>query len=128
MISWSTVIKCLLAFFLGCIFSAYVIFSGLLYTSVGRVNLLNYVVVNEAKDNDWASAEYIFGILHDDIDFYTTYRTFAPDFITAPLDDTFCSSFRISPHKLDKKNYFSLINNKEIESLVTTKASYCFVK
>jgi len=126
MISRKVVISSFLSFILGSIFTTYFIFIELLDSSVLRVSLLSSFLVSESEKNEGSSAENVVAILHDDIYFYTSYRLFAPGFITAPLDKTFCMSFRISPNSHDEEVYLLLINNKEIESVVTNRASYCF--
>ena len=76
--------------------------------------------------NEKYTYEDVVAILRDDIEFYIVYRRFAPSFVTASLDETFCMSFRVKPNAYDQHIFFSKIQNEALEDYITENAGYCF--
>lgn len=126
-ITRKNIFKCALSFFVGGAFCFYLIIYSLLDSSVSRLNVLNTAIYEGSIKMDTSSlTQNIAAIIYDDIDFYTVYRSYYPKFMTDNLDMRFCMSFRNDPSSSITDIYFQLVNSKQIQNLITSRAKNCF--
>jgi len=126
-ITRTNIFKCAISFIVGGVFCFYLIIYSLLDSSVSRLHVLNTAIYEGSINMDMSSmTQNITAIIYDDIGFYTVYRSYYPKFMTENLDMRFCMSFRDDPSSAVADVYFELVNDMQIQNLITSRAKYCF--